>query len=520
MFQRICKIVLPGLVLFLSACTGNYEEYNTNGADATREDMNRDNYNVIANMLQLQSNVIPTNTHLFQYMESLCGGPYGGYTADVNPSFYLKGFACYNPDPSFYGFPFNNLTTAVWPAYLALRTNSTDPVILAVADVLKVAAMHRLTDMYGPIPYSKVPEGKLETEYDSQQTVYETMIRELDDAIAVLGQHRTESFTAKADRVYNGNIGQWAKYANSLKLRLALRLAYVDAARGAQMAGEVLASEVGTLESNADNPTLPLSKTHPMRQIMVEYQNGGDARLAADITSYMNGYEDPRREKFFVPSEFDDSAIEDGYHGLRIGIEMTDQAELQKYANINMETYDGSIVWMNAAEVAFLKAEAALRGWISGPARDYYEEGIRLSFDQYGVLGAEDYIANTTRRPSQYVDPKGTYSYSGKVSTVTVAWDEGADFETSLERIITQKWIANFPYGVEAWAEFRRTGYPQLMNVVINNSAVVNSDTKARRLPYPQEEYTSNYDNLLQILPQLGGPDNMATRVWWDCKNQ
>lgn len=388
MFQRICKIVLPGLVLFLSACTGNYEEYNTNGADATREDMNRDNYNVIANMLQLQSNVIPTNTHLFQYMESLCGGPYGGYTADVNPSFYLKGFACYNPDPSFYGFPFNNLTTAVWPAYLALRTNSTDPVILAVADVLKVAAMHRLTDMYGPIPYSKVPEGKLETEYDSQQTVYETMIRELDDAIAVLGQHRTESFTAKADRVYNGNIGQWAKYANSLKLRLALRLAYVDTARGAQMAGEVLASEVGTLESNADNPTLPLSKTHPMRQIMVEYQNGGDARLAADITSYMNGYEDPRREKFFVPSEFDDSAIEDGYHGLRIGIEMTDQAELQKYANINMETYDGSIVWMNAAEVAFLKAEAALRGWISGPARDYYEEGIRLSFESVRGLGS------------------------------------------------------------------------------------------------------------------------------------
>lgn len=518
MFQRIYRIALSGLALSLLACTGKYEEYNTNGADATKEDMNRDNYNVIANMLQLQSNVIPTNTHLFQYMESLCGGPYGGYTADVNPSFYLKGFACYNPEPGFYGFPFNNLTTAVWPAYLALKTNSTDPVILAVADVLKVASLHRLTDMYGPIPYSKVPEGKLETEYDTQQQVYENMISELDAAIGVLTQHKAERFTDKADRIYGGDIMKWAKYANSLKLRLALRLSYVDAEQGKKMAAEVMASEVGAMESNQDNPTLPLTKTHPMRQIMVEYQNGGDARLSADITSFMNGYEDPRREKFFIPSTFDQPDIENGYHGLRIGIEMTDQAELQKYANINMSTFDASIVLMNAAEVSFLKAEAALRGWIQGSAKEYYENGIRLSFDQYGVADVEDYFANTTLRPQQYVDPKGAYNYSGKISTVTIAWDESAEFETSLERIITQKWIANFPYGVEAWSEFRRTGYPQLMNVVINNSAVVNSDTKACRLPYPQEEYTSNYDNLLNILPLLGGPDNMATKLWWDCK--
>ena len=115
-----------------------------------------------------------------------------------------------------------------------------------------------------------------------------------------------------------------------------------------------------------------------------------------------------------------------------------------------------------------------------------------------------------------YNDPVGNNSYSGKTSTITIAWNDSDTPEQQLERVITQKWLAMFPLGLEAWADYRRTGYPQLMPVKINNSGgIVSTARGARRLAYPQEERINNLDNYNAAVGLLGGADNMATDVWW-----
>ena len=124
--------------------------------------------------------------------------------------------------------------------------------------------------------------------------------------------------------------------------------------------------------------------------------------------------------------------------------------------------------------------------------------------------------------PGAYKDPRGTYSAQSP-SSITIAWNEDKEntrFEENLERIITQKWIAIFPLGLEAWAEHRRTGYPKLLPAVENKDPnnSVNVAIGPRRLPYPADEYTTNNVNVNNAVSSLlKGTDNMATRMWWDC---
>ena len=178
-------------------------------------------------------------------------------------------------------------------------------------------------------------------------------------------------------------------------------------------------------------------------------------------------------------------------------------------------------MWINAAEITFLRAEGALRGWsMGGEAKTLYEQAINLSFEQYEASGADTYIADATSQPQAYTDPTGSYS-AGQTSSITIAWQDGSsNDEANLERIITQKWIAMFPCTVEAWSEYRRTGYPKLLPVVVNNSGGVIDDSKEkiRRLWYPPTEYSENKANILEAINMLGGADNGATRLWWDKK--
>ncbi len=386
-----------------------------------------------------------------------------------------------------------------------------EPVPNAVAAVLKVASIQRVTDAYGPIPYSKVgANGEITADFDSQEDVYNLMIKQLDDAIATMTANRTADFSSLADRIYGGKVEKWIKFANSLKLRLAMRISKSNPTLAKQKAEEAVSHEVGVMSGNDDNAELTLVSTNPFEIIMYEY-NGGDSRVSADITSYMNGYKDPRRTAMFTECTFDGK----GYCGMRTGINIPDGTTAHAYSNYNVKT-DSKIIIMNSAETAFLRAEGALRGWnMGGSAKSFYEEGIRLSFEQWGVSGADKYIADDTSMPEGYKDPAGLNSYSGATSKITIAWDD-SDNSGNLERIITQKWLANFPLGLEAWAEYRRTGFPKLMPVVVNNSGgTVSSERGARRLAYPQDERTNNAEYYQHALQMLGGADNMGTDVWW-----
>jgi hypothetical protein len=133
-------------------------------------------------------------------------------------------------------------------------------------------------------------------------------------------------------------------------------------------------------------------------------------------------------------------------------------------------------------------------------------------------------MAAADRTVGAYTDPvTAGNSYSTPLTEVSIAWDSQEAFEGHLEQIITQKYIAMFPEGEEAWAEFRRTGYPKVIPTRTNNSGgTINTNLQVRRLPYPREEYQANGTNvaagvaLLRTESANNGADNGGTRVWWD----
>lgn len=511
--KQIIPIGIIAVLFTTSSCTDGYNDFNRNPYGVNKEEMDRDAYILAAAMNNLQQWVIPTNPNAFQFTECLLGGSYGGYLSDSNPGFAGKNFAQFCPANDWNRVMFNDIIPKMFIYGNEVKQLTDNEVIRSVVQITMIAGLHRVTDCYGPIPYTKVgADGKITAPYDSQEKVYKLMIAQLDTAITKLTKNRTAEFSANADGVYGGNAEKWIKFGNSLKLRLAMRMVNVEPELAKKAAEEAVANEVGVITSNADNAMLNISTTNPFFIITKEW-NGGDSRVSADITSYMNGYSDPRRSAMFKLSTFE---TDNGYYGLRSGIDIPDGKTCHAYCDMNVKKED-KILWMNAAEVAFLRAEGALRGWnMKGTAQQLYEEGIKLSFEQWGVSGVDVYISNHTDVPEAYEDPMDINSESAPMSTITIAWDEHDDKETKLERIITQKWIANFPLGQEAWADYRRTGYPKLMSVRVNNSGgIVDSDRGARRLIYPDEERINNEKNYEQSLPLLGGADNMATDLWW-----
>ena len=132
--------------------------------------------------------------------------------------------------------------------------------------------------------------------------------------------------------------------------------------------------------------------------------------------------------------------------------------------------------------------------------------------------GADAYITDDTSTPAAFTDNAGRDNAAAP-STITIAWNDGDDFETNLERIIVQKWIANWGNSPEAWSEFRRTGYPKMFPVKNNYSNnAVSSNLQIRRMPYPKTEYNTNRKAVEAGVELLGGPDNCGTLLWWDKK--
>ena len=173
---------------------------------------------------------------------------------------------------------------------------------------------------------------------------------------------------------------------------------------------------------------------------------------------------------------------------------------------------------MTTAEAYFLRAEGALRGWnMGGDAKSLYELGIAASFDQRGVSGAAAYTSNNTDTAIDYVAPKFPVNNATALNNVTVAWDAAATNEVKLQKIITQKWISGFPEGQEAWADYRRTGYPKLFKVLKNYSGgTISTELGVRRINFVVAEKAGNSGGVATGVAKLGGPDNGGTRLWWD----
>ena len=542
MKDKLIKAALSfAVVCVLGACTKNYLDINSNPYEVDKEQMEAKDYAIASGLSAMFGTVVSTDVNTAQFTDCLLGSTQGGYYADANNG-WTNTISKYNPTDNWTNvFMYSD---KVIPQLYSNMSNvegiSEDPLVLAILKIVKVCVLNRVTDTYGPIPYSEIGStGKIQVAYDDQPKVYSQMFDELDEAIALLDENIDRSITSTTDQVFDGTAVKWCRFANSMKLRLAMRVVYTDfvSSKGLspqQLGEQAVAHSVGVMQSNADNAQLsslafgkdgnPLY-TACMYNSPAGSVTGGDSHAAADIICYMNGYEDPRREKYFSKAQFSgDNALE--YVGMRRGIAIPALSTVGLlYSGVNF--VDGMatpLQWMNAAEVAFLKAEAVgVFGWnMGGSAKTFYEQGVRLSFEQWGVAGVDEYLVGTTL-PESYTDPNGgATSYSTQLSQLGVAWNDGASKEEMQERIIIQKWIANIHLGNEAWADIRRTGFPHLIpameSAVGNNSqGIRNLTLGARRMSYPADEATNNPENYAKAVEMLGGSDNMATRMWWDC---
>ncbi|MCD2421811.1 SusD/RagB family nutrient-binding outer membrane lipoprotein [Niabella pedocola] len=515
------KLLLPFAVLASlvmgAGCSRSMDDVNTNPFLLTDSIAKRDGFNQGAFFLVMQNEVIPVQENRYQFAEHMIGLPYGRYLPPIN-SWAGQNFQTFNPNPDWNSTPFNDAFGNIYPAFFNIqKITGESGVNYAWAKIILVAAMQRITDMYGPIPYTKVRFGQLSSPYDPQETVYDSMIADLTESAAILQNYVTASGNAKPmlyyDNVYAGDFSKWVRFANSLKLRMAMRMVYADAGRARRYAEEAVAA--GVMTSNEDNAAVKTFQKNPIYII-----NGWpELRASAEIVSYLKGFGDKRLEKYIVPGSY--NGVTD-YYGVRSGLINMNRDVLGKiYSSPNIGN-DARLLWMPAAEVAFLRAEGAVRGWnMGGTAESFYTQGVSLSFTQWELSSADatTYLTNNTAKQANYTDARGLNS-ANAVSTITVSWNEADNAETKLERIVTQKWIALFPLGTEAWSEYRRTGYPKFFPAVNNlSSDGVNSTSGARRLVFPSKEYNNNNANVSAAVSFLKGTDAQSTKLWWDAKN-
>jgi hypothetical protein len=532
---RFIKVLALGLILLMAGCTGDFEWRNTNADNATEEMMTYDDLNAGSAFKQMTRNLIPSyqltgdeeyGSGSYQVIQDLAGNIFAGYTGVINTSF--NGNNKYNvTNNKWYEAMFNDAyTRAINPWNTLDGFREQFPEKIAMADIVKVGLMHRVTDTYGPIPYSNVGKASIKAEYDSQQKVYLAFFEELGDAIDVLTDfylaQPNVKLMASDDDVFYGDIGKWIKYANTLRLRLALRVVYADAALSEAQAKAAYENPVGLMTSASDIAQLNKAKAGPWENPLYIIQNSfDDSRIGATIEAYMNGYEDNRRSAYFMANSIGE------YRGVRNGINVsTAYASSSLLSRINYSN-DDALLWMAPSEAFFLLAECKIRGWnwVNQSEQELYEQGIRVSFMNSGVSGADDYI-KSNKKPAAYTDVV-IPGYSNEApSDITVAWDDADGFEIKLEKIITQKYIAIFPDGQEAWSEFRRTGYPKIFSVSVNNSSgAISTDKQIRRLNYPSTEYNSLNAAAVQAAVSIlasesssGTQDNGGTHVWWDKK--
>lgn len=384
---------------------------------------------------------------------------------------------------------------------------------VAMARIWKVFIMHRITDFWGDVPYFDAFSGDITPAYDPQADIYADMLDELRDAAASFSPEADATF-GPADILYQGDIDAWARFANSLRLRLAMRISDADPALAEQHVREVL--EDGRLiSSNAENALMPYGRDFGNAdeniQPMSLIRSFNEYRVSTTLAGYLKDNNDPRLELYMAPNEAGE------YVGLRNGLNPSEINALNpnnfsRESQLISNPYAPSVL-LSYSEVQFLRAEAALRGWGSGSAQSYYESGVRASIEFWLDVRDRLYSRVPADEAQAIPDTEVTEAdIDAYLEEPGIAFDPGR----ALEQIITQKWLANINQGFEAYADYRRTGFPELTPIPNTDGASETGGSELpRRVRYPAEEQALNRENY-QAAVARQGPDLPTTRMWWD----
>ena len=507
------------LAFMINACTDQFEEANTNPYSISGKSLEQD-YNQVGS-----------------YYQTMLSKLFGSQTQE---NLVDESFVRHMATPTAFNAGVNNTTYIMWrnnfwlseySGVMAANQNVIRiaeaggyDVFVAWAKLIRVLAMSRLSAYYGPLIYSQYGTPGTVHLYDSEQVLYNTWFAELDEILATYNANKAYTGLKKFDLSYGGDVNKWIKFTNSLRLRLAIRISKVDPAL-AKLQGEKAINEPGGLiTANADNFNVSLSGAKlTLAVICFEW---GDTRMSASMESFLVGLKDKRITKYFQPAT-DLKLYPDHpdypYKGIRNGAKLGAKDARLPFSMIN-ESFKSvtSRRVLTAQEVHLCLAEASLRGWAgAGDAKTDYENGVKASFSDWGASGVTEYLADGTSKPIDYTDPISSPVNDFKTrSTITVKWDESDSKELKLEKIITQKWIANFTTSLEAWCDHRRTGYPKLPYNYQNDSnsdwGVIAADDFIKRMTFYLPEKTTNPEGYTDAIKKLGGPDLISTRLWWD----
>ena len=515
MYLLMKKIILYTCSLLLSviitSCTKNLSEININRVNPTTLDPALLLNNAIINTS------FPTKTQIYEMsIVQQMVTPNGGVLAGGN----------FNQDsrdvtgPPVWTVYYQNVIKYTHDAIAKTKDNPARSNLYNRARIWQAYAFMILTDTYGAIPYTEGGAGLTDNilfpAYDQQQDIYSKLIDEITSATAALN---SSGAAEASDVLYAGNVDKWKKLGYSLLLRAGMRLSKIDAAKAQSIVQAAYAG--GVITSNADNAYMRhdanyqnpaggmLNSTEAANWYLVKsfvdtLKNNNDPRLSAIAIRYKGATSGPSQtvdkgttlpaDQIGMPMGFDNGTIvaQSASDGLASFYDYT-QVDRRRMAKTTAPMF-----FVTAAQTQLLLAEARFRGWITdGTVDQFFSAGIGAHMDQMVTYDPASAVAAGDRDVYVAAHPL----VPGR----------------EMDQINTQYWIASFLNGPEAFANFRRTGYPALSPNPYGqpNNPDVPNGTFIRRIGYPTSELSVNTDNVNAAIATMG-PDKLSTRVWWD----
>ena len=383
----------------------------------------------------------------------------------------------------------------------------------AVAKIMRVMVAQRITDIYGDIPYSEAglgfSKGIVTPKYDKQEDIYTSFFKDLDDAY---NQLNASGGPIKGDLFYGGEIIQWKKLANTLRLRLGMRISEVKPAEAEKQVKAALQN--GVFENNRDNCVMKhLDATFNDDPASIDFRGNGLAyalvgnengdHFSTLVIDFLKNNGDPRLTMYATPKTTSGLAWgvppqpgESLYEGVKPGLFQW-EVPMGASSTSGIQSYfkqkTTPFLHVSYSETQLLLAEAAFRGWIPGSAADYYKKGVEAGIKQLEIYGA---TPATQTAINTYLTAKPLVAGKEK------------------EQIATQLWITYIFNSIEAYSNWRRTGFPKL--IPITNPDSETGGVTPTRLYYPNDEMQKNETNYLEALSRMGGKNDWLNKVWWD----
>lgn len=428
----------------------------------------------------------------------------GGYAAQTRGGLYAQLFSeTQYTDASLYSLPqlefSGEYSGSLYDLQNIISTNQSNN-MSQIARILKAYIFWTITDRWGDVPYSEALKGNPTPKYDSQESIYKGIIAELTSAVASFDA--TSAVTG--DIIFSGNTAKWKKLANSLRMLMSLRLSkqYPGASDyAATQFKAALADANGSISTNADNFTIVYPGGAAFRNPWYNaYDGRKDFAESKTMTDLLASISDNRATVFGGATEDRTAANWNapstiGFpYGVKRATAEAFSAANPTWARILRGDYreqTDPLVVVGAADVLLARAEAADRGWTTENLVTTYQMGVNASFEQWGLAA-----------------PAASYFTNANVA-LTAAAGTGAN----LKPIATQQWIAYYPNGLQAWSNWRRTGFPVLTPAP---DAVNTTKQIPRRYTYGTGEYGTNPESVKAAAGTIQGGDTQDGRVWWD----